>query len=186
MFCPHCGQERVLTETNYCSRCGFLLTGTQELLRTGGVIPDLSPAVRSSSGSPRNRGLKQGLFIFLLSFLVVPIITILTVAVNAEPFAVVISAILFFVGGLLRMAYALMFESSADMPADETAAGVNSFTERHHDPNALPPQRQVYPPPPPGGNWRDTSDLQPSSVTESTTKLLHDDEKLPHEQRPGR
>jgi hypothetical protein len=175
----------VLTETNYCSRCGFLLTGTQELLRTGGVIPDLAPVARSSAGSPRNRGLKQGLFIFLLSFLVVPIISILTVAAGAEPFAVVISALLLFVGGLLRMAYAMLFESASPRLSVEESAGINAFTSRQADPHALPPQRQVYTPPP-GGNWRDTNDLQPTSVTENTTKLLHEDEQLPLDNEPRR
>lgn len=185
MFCPQCGQERALTESNYCSRCGFLLTGTLEVLRSGGVIPNALPAAPTTAGSPRNRGLKKGLFIFLMSFLVVPIIAILTVAANAEPFAVVISALLLFVGGLLRMAYAMLFESPVGVTADDAAAGARSFTGGHHDPHALPPQRQAYAPPA-GGNWRDTNDLQPSSVTENTTKLLHEDEQLPLEHEHGR
>ena len=139
----------------------------------------------STKGSARNRGLKQGLFIFLLTFLVVPIIAIMTVAANAEPFAVVISALLLFVGGLLRMAYAMLFESAAGTEAVETAAAVHPFTERQNDPHALPPQRQVYAPPA-GGNWRDTNDLQPTSVTENTTKLLHEDEHLPLDNEPRR
>ena len=40
----------------------------------------------------------------------VPIVAIFTVAINVEPFAVAISAIALFCGGLLRMAYAMLFE----------------------------------------------------------------------------
>src|SRR3954452_9330605 len=101
MYCPQCGQERISTETKFCSKCGFLLSGTLELLMTGGIIPTQRETGGSKVASPRSRGVKQGLFIFLLTFLIVPIIAILTVAVRAEPYLVVISSILLFVGGLL-------------------------------------------------------------------------------------
>ncbi|MFN3330038.1 MAG: hypothetical protein ACK419_03830 [Pyrinomonadaceae bacterium] len=61
--------------------------------------------------SPRKRGLKQGLFIFLLTFLVVPLLAILSEIYGIEEAFVAISAVLFFMGGIIRMAYALMFES---------------------------------------------------------------------------
>ena len=177
MFCPQCGQERVSVATNYCNRCGFLLTGATELLSTGGMIPRSDASVNSAA-SPRNRGLKQGLFIFLLSFLVVPIVAILTIAVNAEPFAVVISAILLFVGGLLRMAYAMLFESTSATTEQHDPA-IRSISGQRSDPHGLPPQREMpvsaYTAPP--GNWRDTNDLEPASVTENTTKLLAEEEE---------
>ncbi len=53
----------------------------------------------------------QGVFVFLLSFLIVPLAAIITIAFNWEPFLPAISAILLTVGGLLRVVYALMFES---------------------------------------------------------------------------
>src|SRR4051812_11244200 len=114
MYCPRCGQERVSTETSFCSGCGFLLSGTLELLMTGGINPGVPATVsKVKKDSPRSRGVKQGLFIFLLTFLIVPIISIITIAMHAEPYMVVIASILLAVGGLLRMAYAWMFESAA-------------------------------------------------------------------------
>jgi hypothetical protein len=183
VFCPQCGLERVSTETIYCSRCGFLLTGATELLRTGGMIPQAA-APASSAGSARNRGLKQGLFIFLLSFLIVPIIAIISIALQVqEPFFVAIAAVLLFMGGLLRMAYAVLFESSSGASVSNDPA-VRAFTGQRTDQNALPPQREMpasaYAPPG-TGNWRDTNDLQPTSVTESTTKLLDEEEAWPSE-----
>jgi hypothetical protein len=175
MFCPRCGQEQISNETRFCSRCGFLMTGVGLLVAGNGNTDIIAPRPPKID-SPRKRGLKQGLFIFLLTFLVVPIITILTVWMHAEPFAVVISSILLFVGGLLRMAYAWMFESPAanDKALEEYPYG--ALPNLPHSPqnqNALPPQQSVpassYIPP---GNWRDTNDLQPSSVTDPTTKLL--------------
>jgi hypothetical protein len=45
---------------------------------------------------------------------------------------------------------------------------------------ALPPQpANQYRAP---GSWRDTNDLQPTSVTESTTRLLNDDEQRGRDQ----
>ena len=181
MFCPNCGQERISNETNYCSRCGFLLTVVGELLQTGGQNPLVFPDTVPLSQSPRKRGLKQGLFLFLLTFLLAPLMGMISLALNIEPFLVGIAVVVCFIGGLLRMVYAFMFESAE--PGNPTleekviagAAGLRSPAPAHP---ALPPQQYV---PavnqfaPSGGNWRDTNDLQPVSVTERTTKLLEKD-----------
>ena len=167
-------------DTNYCSRCGFLLTGVGDLLHTGGVNP-LTTKRPSSQQSPRKRGLKQGLFLFLLTFLVAPLMGMVTVALRIEPFLVGFAVVLCFIGGLLRMAYALMFESSEPgIPTleEKVLAGANSL--KSVNANALPPQSSIPTAnyfTPAAGNWRDTNDLQPTSVTESTTRLLDENEK---------
>jgi len=173
MFCPNCGQEKLGTEATFCSRCGFLLTGTAELLnRGGGVLP---PAVTTTKDSPRKRGLKQGLFIFLLTFVVVPIAAMLSMAVHIGPGFVGVAAVLLFMGGLLRMAYSLLFEDNAIAAPSGLPQAIGPGAQR-----ALPPEQTVsaesyaYKGP---GNWRDTNDLQPL-VTENTTRLLE------HEQPP--
>lgn len=126
----------------------------------------------------------MGLFIFLLSFLVVPIIAILTIAVNArEPFVVAIAAILLTMGGMLRMAYALMFESGepGGQTLEQKIAAATPLRSRSTASAALPPS-QTFPVnayvSPTAGQWRDTNDLQPvpGSVTDGTTKLLQKDE----------
>jgi hypothetical protein len=180
MFCPRCGQEQISNETRFCSRCGFLMTGVGALIANDGNTA-LITSGPAKIDSPRRKGLKQGLFIFLLTFLVVPIISILTVWAKAEPFAVSIAAIVLFVGGLLRMAYAMLFESSLptestlEQTVYQTAPG---FLNKKQTPDALPPQQTIPTSsymPPKHGNWRDTNDLEPSSVTDHTTKLLEKD-----------
>jgi hypothetical protein len=159
------------------------MTGVGDLIATGG---NLVPTTAPNSAKPdtaRRRGLKQGLFIFLLTFLVVPIVSILTIWANVEPFGVAISAILLFVGGLLRMAYAMLFESTEptgktiEQTVYQTAQGI---LNKQQNQTALPPQQSVPASsyiPPTHGNWRDTNDLVPNSVTDGTTKLLEKDEK---------
>ena len=175
MHCPKCGQQQISEETRFCSRCGFLLTGIAEVVATGGLIPAQRSGITGNTNSPRRRGVMQGAFIFMLSFLIVPIIAIISLSLNLEPVAVVISALLFGVGGLLRVAYALMFESGAP----------RSFPKENYLPDtraaaALPPTQSTpasaYTSP--AGAWRDTNDLQrqPGSVTDSTTKLLQKDQ----------
>lgn len=183
MYCPHCGQEQTNEQIRFCSRCGFLLAGVAELMANEGILPVLTATADKSVSTPRKRGLRQGLFIFLLTFLVVPIVAILTLMVRAEePFFVAIAAILFFMGGLLRMAYALMFESNN--PQEQTFEqsvyqSAQSLLSKKPEAAALPPQQSIpvssYEPPL-QGKWRDTNELTPKSVTENTTKLLQKDE----------
>lgn len=173
MFCPQCSQERTSEATRFCSRCGFLLTGTAKLLHTGGAPPP-EPSIRSRS--PRLRGVWQGLFIFLLTFLVAPIIGIVSVfGFGIRPWPVGLAVFLLGVGGLLRTIYALMFESNE--PTVSTEVGLYKGDERSDTPERqsfLPPQRS-YPATsftePEGTRIRDRH-LQPASVTEATTHHL--------------
>ena len=179
MFCPRCGQEQISNETRFCSRCGFLMTGVGALVANDGNLEAVAVAKPAKIDTPRKRGIKKGLFVFMLAFLVVPLMAIFTLMIEArEPFAVVISLILLVVGGLLRIAYAMMFESNeptgktVEQAAFQTAQNILGGSRAQ---NALPPEQSIpissYIPPK-QGNWRETNDLEPSSVTDPTTKLL--------------
>lgn len=183
MFCPSCGQEQITEDTRFCSRCGLLLTGVTELIHNGGALPQTLPAEWTKKKFYQKKGFKQGLFIFLLSFLVVPIIAILSIAANVrEPFVVAIAAVLFGAGGLLRMAYSLLFEADEHNPAmleQGNASAPRNYLGRRKSANALLPQQSIPASnyvPPNQGNWRDTNDLSQPSVTEGTTKLLEREE----------
>jgi len=184
MFCPKCGQERLSIDTSFCSRFGFWLTGTADILQLGGLLPRLSPETVYLPPSPRSRGIKQGLFIFLLSFLIVPLTVVFSIVVSLRsPVLAIIATILLVVGGLLRMAYAAMFESP--VPGGRTIED-NAFTAAQNlisrTTNAQLPPQQSYPAStyeaPSTGNWRDTNELEPRSVTENTTRLLEKEELL--------
>jgi hypothetical protein len=177
MFCPNCGQERVSPDTRFCSRCGFLLTGAAELVQHGGLLPVITAGPKGPS--PRSRGIKQGLFIFLLTFLVVPIVAIISKGLSLSPVGVAITAIILSIGGILRMVYALMFEDSAASSPDASVTGSSGLIGMPMGQQSLPPSQAVPVSDyrrPAAGDWRDTSDLAPRSVTEGTTKLLEKDD----------
>lgn len=180
MFCPSCGQEQVTEDTRFCSRCGLLLTGVTALIYNGGVLPQPFNSERKKPKFYKKKGFKQGLFIFLLSFIVVPILAILTIAANAtEPFAVVIGLILLVGGGFLRMAYSILFEEDApEREMLEQGVGGASRLGNANSAGALPPPQSIPASgyvPPNHGSWRDTNDLAAPSVTEGTTKLFENE-----------
>ncbi|PYS99117.1 MAG: hypothetical protein DMF63_13690 [Acidobacteria bacterium] len=175
MHCPVCGQQQVSEETRFCSRCGFLLTGVAEVVKAGGVVSAKSTGIVGTADSPRRRGMKKGVFWALLTILVVPMMAILTVIFRIPPFLPVLGLLIFLVGGLLRTAYAMLFESGSS-PDRFPDALIRDLETR----NALPPAQSVpasaYAAP--AGSWRDTNELErvPGSVTDSTTKLLQKEE----------
>ena len=175
MFCPRCGQEQGSEESKYRSRCGFPVSELKELIANDGVLLSNKNAV-SGLQTARKRGLKKGLFIFLLTFLFVPIISIITMSARAEPTLVAIVAIVLFVGGLLRMVYALMFESNEPIgiPAEQShRTSKQNLLKKNKAAKQLPFENLSGSHIPPiQGNWRETNDLAAPSVTEGTTKLL--------------
>lgn len=157
------------------------MSGVIALVANDGIMPNVS-AVRPRFGpTQRNKGIKTGLFIILLSFLLVPLAVIISIGLRAGPTASIILAILLAVGGMLRMAYAMLFESNeliGNANVDHTADAL-SFTNRRTQPNELPAHQSIpasaYVSPGTGA-WRETNELvEPGSVTDSTTKLLQKD-----------
>lgn len=183
MHCPVCGQKQIAEDTRFCSRCGFPLAGVSSLMANDGNLPNAQTEKTSKPDSKRKRGLKKGLMIFLFTFLIVPIAAIITIAAHVnEPSVVAILAILFGVGGLLRMAYAMLFESNDEI-ADTTRrfkTPLEKVLEKKRA-KSLPDQTSIpatdYAAPG-AGNWRDTNDLAPHSVVENTTRQLKKDEEL--------
>lgn len=182
VYCPRCGQEQISPEVRFCSRCGFLMNGLAEVVLNGGIPQQLAPS-GAKPPTPRRRGLKQGGGWFLFGVLVVPLLGILSEIFKFNDDIVGLAAVVFFLGGIVRMLYALIFETGN--PADKTLEEnvmqtAQKFLNKNPQVNALPPQQSIpvdnYAPPR-QANWRDTNDLQPSSVTDSTTKLLNNKEQ---------
>jgi hypothetical protein len=167
----------------FCSRCGFPLGGVTELLASGGVLQSAGGGeLREQALSPRRRGIKKGVVMMLVGTVVVPVLGILNSYQDQTmmlELLVAVSAVIFFAGGLMRILYALLFESAtpelkSDTPADFPPATPAQFDARARI-SALPPAQSI-----PVSNFTprrmNTAELrQPPSVTENTTKLLDED-----------
>lgn len=181
VYCPRCGQEQISNQTRFCSRCGFLMNGIAEVVFNGGMNQHLE-TMGVKPTTPRRKGLKQGGAWFLLGILLVPLLGVLSLLLRFPEEIIGLAAIVFFVGGIVRMIYALIFESGN--PADKTLEEnvmqtAQKFLKKQPQQNALPPNQSIpvdnYAPPR-QSDWRDTSDLEPHSVTDNTTKLLQKDQ----------
>lgn len=178
MFCPSCGQQQTPEAARFCPRCGFPQYGVINLLNAGGQWPEVSGSA-SPTISPRKRGVKLGAMIFFLGIVLTPLVGIIT---DGSP-ATGIAAIVFILGGLLRMLYAAIFEEGQQAPppvfnaAPPLAAymppGQPLFSAAPQAHSALPPPQQT---PIPTSAWRPPHDTQeiitPGSVTEHTTRML--------------
>nr|MDQ3820981.1 zinc-ribbon domain-containing protein [Acidobacteriota bacterium] len=112
MYCPRCGQQQASEEMRFCSRCGFPLGGVRELLANDGAVSTSEDEEQGQVVSPRRRGISQGVMMMLLGTVIVPVLAILSKYINGldiKPL-VALSAVLFFVGGFVRILYAILFE----------------------------------------------------------------------------
>lgn len=181
MFCPQCGQRQVSNEVRFCSSCGFAMNMVAELLAHSGQLPWRPPANAGSGQlSPRQKGIRQGALLMLSTILIVPLLAILGVALLGFPGEIVaLAAVGCPVGGFLRILYALFLESN--VPADSVVAQ-QLYVPPASVPNYLgtPQQSSILPHPQsaPVPAYRkpqrfDTGEIAPpSSITESTTRLL--------------
>jgi len=175
MYCPQCGQQQISETVRFCSRCGFLLEGVNVVLGSGGQIPTryMQPPANAPL-SPRSKGVRQGAMMMLSTLLVVPLLAIITVNLfePVAPIVVPLAAVFCFVGGLMRILYALLMEDA--VPQYDSASKANYGPTQMESPArnaALPPASANV-----AGNWRprpQTAEIyQPPSVTENTTRLL--------------
>ena len=180
MYCPGCGQQQISNETKFCSRCGLPLSLVSEVIFYGGYLPQLA---EMNKGKKRLFSRRNGLafsLIWCLFFLLImaPLWGILDLDKMAGA-----SAVIGIFGGLIMMISSFMFLKKeprfASDPRKYQSPGQYDLPANPGY-SALPPQQSVpasvYAAPT-TGSWRDTNDLQPTSVTEGTTKLLEKDEQ---------
>lgn len=154
------------------------LTLISEVVMNGGFLPQLAQLEKqSSSVFTRRNGSIFSLFwlIFWLLIMAVVFGGILDIEILGELFSVI-----GIFGGLLILLFSLFFLKKAPL-----YDALHQFVRppgnlQGQQPSALPPQHttpaSAYVQPL-AGSWRDTNDLQPSSVTENTTRFLDEKEK---------
>ncbi|MDT7809049.1 MAG: zinc-ribbon domain [Acidobacteriota bacterium] len=183
MFCPNCGQRQNSNDARFCAACGFPLNVVGELLSNSGQLPWRTQALSGGKSSPRSRGIKQGAFLMLSTVVVVPVVIFLGVVLIGLPGELIpLASILCVMGGLLRMLYALFFESS--VPTDAPSAFTQQYVPPTVPPNYLgvPQQASIMQPPqstpvpayrrPQRYNTGELVEPPQASVTDHTTRLL--------------
>jgi len=184
MHCPSCGQQQVSNETKFCSRCGFPLGLTSEVLSHGGFLPQLAELNKKNSFFNKKNGVVFAAmwFIFFTMFC-----TSFLAIVNAPDEAVAVSAITGVFGSLMLLIGSLVFLPSSKIKAPNVYNQPNLPAPPTPDQYFPPQNAQAALPPPqsipvemyrkPGvGGWRDTNEFEPHSVTDDTTRLLSNEE----------
>lgn len=175
MYCPQCGQQQASENLRFCSRCGFPVEGVLALIANGGNLGPYPGA--NQRRSARARGVRQGAVLFLLGVLIVPILGVLYHLVNESFFGLLVplSALICFVGGLMRMLFAAVFEEGRPNVRVMSAPYVSPMVGMPAPVKALTPASAN-----PAPVWRprtSTAELvRPPSVTENTTRLLDKDD----------
>jgi hypothetical protein len=172
MYCPQCSQEQVSEDMRFCSRCGFPLAIVSQLVRGGGALAGFDPEAKGEL-SPRQKGVRWGLILMIVSLLAVPLAALMT-AIKSDFFALFVPVLVLFVLGLGRLVHAYLLaprtpsEAAKSLAAQRTKQLPGAFT------SALPASHYV-----PAADWKqpvNTSEMaHPVSITENTTRLLSDE-----------
>lgn len=148
--------------------------GVHELIAHGGMLPSYQPDT-DNGPSPRRKGVQQGATLIMLGIITTILFGILNSYLGTPEFLVALSAVIGFVGGPLRLLFALIFEEGAPrqqivvqnyMPPHSPAAFGGSVRQ-----SALPAPQST--PVPAYRQRHHTAEIaHPTSVTENTTRLL--------------
>lgn len=164
MFCPRCGEQQTAGDSRFCSRCGFLLTGVNDLLASGGVLPQqYSLTPQNQEISTRRKGLKQSGKMILGGLIFVPLLGILSSYSILPEIIVALTALILFWGGFLRLLYAAAFEAGEDEILEQKILKTSRrWLNKKPKEADLPTDnfnRSTSYIPPNAGNWRDTKDF---------------------------
>lgn len=187
VYCPKCSQPQVSDERQFCSHCGLSLTNLKEIVLAGGKAKTSQSKAGEDKRSPRQKGVRQGAMLMILSVILIPAYVLLAAlfpandrlvesAVSDTPFEKISQAILLtlFLLGLARMLYARFFQAGTIDGESDSQTDFAQLTGSGSD-YALPPAQSI---PVSGfGSWRaNTGEIaQPASITERTTKSLDDE-----------
>ncbi len=187
MHCPSCGQQQANEDTKFCSRCGLPLSLVAEVVAQGGYLPQLGLLHQKKAPllNKRNGVFFSVVWFVLFTLFATPFFGIID-APDALTFLAAMTGVF---GSILLLVASLIFLPSSkplpmfDRPGTQPPPMPATLYGRQAV-GSLPPQ-QTQPAAdyrsPGVGAWRDTNDLQPTSVTEGTTRLLDQEEakKLP-------
>lgn len=155
----------------------MLLDLVAQVVANNGTLPQLNDLPARGRWFSRKTGFKLSAVWFVL---VTMILLPLSGVANAPDEVTGSLAILGFFGTVLLLLISSLFlpkdsKLNVGIPVFQAEAGQQSYLGGQRAAGSLPPQQSIpvnaYAPPA-AGSWRDTNELQPTSVTESTTKFF--------------
>lgn len=175
MHCPRCGQEQISGEVRFCKSCGFALNSVKKILNP--TKPDAEAETNHNTG----RGVSQGLALVLLGMLLVPILMLIPGEIAGIPNLKTFIFTTVMILGLVRMCYPFVFGEGVSGKKRDTSLESGGFANNTLGTsinNAALPSSQSIPITNYATRNLDTAELiQPTSVTEHTTKLLKEQDK---------
>ena len=183
MFCPRCGQQAA-EEVRFCSRCGLSLDAAADIVEAGGNPEWFLARTEAGGGgalTPRQKGTRKGLMLAAGGLLFFGVAILLT-AFKEDFFVLLMPAGILLTIGVMRILYALLLEGHKpdtktskrdDADADGAAKPLRGSSRRAALPHARTVPASLY-----TNAAADTKDMaaSPLSVTESTTRLLDQDD----------
>ena len=156
----------------FCSRCGFPLAIVSQLVRGRGALEGFDPEAKGEL-TPRQKGVRWGLILMILSLLLVPLAALMT-AMKSDFFALFVPVFALFVLGLGRLLHAYLLAQSTPKESGKSLAASSDKQSSGAYAAALPAGQSI-----PAATWKqpvNTSEIaHPVSVTENTTRLLNDE-----------
>src|SRR4030095_257047 len=176
MYCPQCSQQQFSEEMRFCSRCGFPLGNVMQLVATGGgsTVPE---ARKKRERSPSMRGVRQGTWIILASFIYTLFVGVLSIVDDDFAILLLVSAAAF-LAGLVCLLYVVFVQDRRERKQQETQTNppaaipvhaTNNARNQLSQPTGMPVDSFTRP-------IKTTAEVvQPTSVTENTTRFLDDE-----------
>jgi hypothetical protein len=186
MNCPKCSQPQSSGESQFCSQCGSPIGGAEQLLMAASETEAPQTQKQTDQLSPRQKGVRQGVKLMLLSIVLIPAYVLLAALfpandvlveshVSDTAFEKISEAILLtiFLCGLVRILYAQFFErSEKEDEQEKLTAQLHAASTRY----ALPPSQSI---PVSGfGAWRGNTGevMQPKAETKHTGEFVEKEE----------
>lgn len=186
MHCPQCGHRQTSDKTSFCTKCGLALGDVKKILVPelqenkdknlwDSLVPELSETVEKR-GEKHWKIVSQGVGLIVFGLVLTFVLELLQDFNIIPKIVVKIAFIGFLVAGLLRIFIPFLFAGNLMSGKKETLhendLATSSLTNNSPTDKSLPEAR-YHPPLDPGAKNYDTGQIvQPTSVTENTTKNL--------------